>query len=364
MNRLSQEQKELILDFYFRCGEQKAIEEGRDLIASNPGAAELYSRLEETLTQLDNVKYEPCPDNLADLTIARLKLAALAMRSESDSTLNDLLKQQQHYTAPAASETARSRFQLLKTHYFRPAVETLAAAAAILIVAGMLFPSFGAMRQHSRQLACSRNLGQVGASFAGFFNDHNNQQAADMKIKEGSPWWKIGDNGPENQSNTRYVWQLVKQGYVPAEAFICKGRNGEVPAQVTAEQVKALQDFPSRNHVSYSFVLFSDRTFNPAQGGRKVLAGDLNPVFEKIPCQQSIYQKLNEFEKVLLNEQLRQTMSGNHACRGQNILYTDGSVQFVKTRLINGDDIFTVNGVDTYTGCETPSDTQDVFLAP
>jgi hypothetical protein len=33
MNRLSQEQQQLILDFYFRCGEQDDIEQGRDLIA-------------------------------------------------------------------------------------------------------------------------------------------------------------------------------------------------------------------------------------------------------------------------------------------------------------------------------------------
>jgi hypothetical protein len=95
-----------------------------------------------------------------------------------------------------------------------------------------------------------------------------------------------------------------------------------------------------------------------------VVAGDLNPVFEKIPCQQNIYQKLNEFEKVLLNEQLRQTMSGSHGCRGQNILYSDGSVTFIRTRVVDGDDIFTVSGVDTYTGCEIPSDARDVFLAP
>ncbi|MCE5185593.1 MAG: hypothetical protein LLF76_05650 [Planctomycetaceae bacterium] len=358
MNKLSPEQQQLILDFYFRCGEQKDIDEGRDLIASNPGAAELYSRLEDTLTETLGQSYEPCPDNLVELTLARLRQAALT--DTPNTNITELLKKEQEFKPEPIA--AKGRLDLLRTRYFRPMFEAFAAAAAILIVSGMLFPSFSLMRQHSRQVACSRNLGQVGAAFAGMMNDQGND-VSQMKIKDGAPWWKIGYDGPETQSNTRYVWQLVKQGYVPAEAFVCKGRNGAVPVQLTKEQLAQLQDFPSRCNVSYSFVICNEGTFRPGES-RKVLAGDLNPVFEKIPCQQNIYLKLNEFEKVLLNEQLRQMMSGNHASRGQNILFTDGSVQFVRTRLVNGDDIFTINGVDSYTGRETPSDTRDTFLAP
>lgn len=372
MNRLSQDQQQLILDFYFRCGEQKDIESGRDLIALSPGAAELYSRLEDTLTETLGQAYEPCPDNLVDLTIARLKLAAMATKVGAEPEpepvtttpsidIHQLLKQQQQYV-PAESAAAKGRFELLRTRYFRPVFEGLAAAAAIAIVAGMVFPSLGLMRQHSRQVACGQNMAQVGTAFAGFMNDQN-PRMSDMKIKDGAPWWKIGYNSPETQSNTRYVWQLVKQGYVPADAFICNGRNGAAPVQLTKEQMATLNDFPSRGNVSYSFVIFNEGTFRPAKS-RNVVAGDLNPVFEKIPCQQSIYQKLNEFEKVLLNEQLRQMMSGNHAGRGQNILFSDGSVQFIRTRLVNGDDIFTVSGVDSYTGRETPADARDIFLAP
>jgi hypothetical protein len=77
MSRLSQQQHQLILDFYFRCGEESDIEAGRDLIASNPEAAKLYAKLEDSLSPL-GAGYEPCPDNLVDLTLARLKLAVLA----------------------------------------------------------------------------------------------------------------------------------------------------------------------------------------------------------------------------------------------------------------------------------------------
>jgi len=362
MSRLSQEQQQLILDFYFRCGEQTDIEAGRDLIASNPEAAALYAGLEESLCELDHVKYEPCPDNLVDLTLARLKLAVLAGQKTTPQVqdINHLIKQHQ----AVASDPDEVPNHRIGRRTLRPVFETLAAAAAVLVVAGMLFPSFGSMRQRSRQMACKRNLGQAGTAFASFFNDQNASAVSDVKVKNGSPWWKIGYEGPETHSNTRYVWQLVRQGYVPADVFVCQGRNGAIPVRMTSDQMAHLQDFPSRCNLSYSFVLFGDGTFSPARTGRKVIAGDMNPVFEKIPCQQSIYQKLNDFEKVLLNEQLRQMMSANHAGRGQNILYSDGSVEFLKTRVVNGDDIFTVSGVDCYTGRELPADERDVFLAP
>jgi prepilin-type processing-associated H-X9-DG protein len=73
---------------------------------------------------------------------------------------------------------------------------------------------------------------------------------------------------------------------------------------------------------------------------------------------------MNEFEKVLLNEQLKQMMSASHRGRGQNVLYCDGSVEFARKRVIDGDDIFTVHGVDTYTGREVPAGDNDTFLAP
>ena len=84
MTNLTSTQKDIILNFYFRCGSSAEIDRARDLIAANPAAAELYARLGQTLTQLDAVKYGPCPDNLADLTIARLKAAAAVDRIENN----------------------------------------------------------------------------------------------------------------------------------------------------------------------------------------------------------------------------------------------------------------------------------------
>lgn len=369
MNQLNRQDQELILDFYFHCGQQEDIERGRNLIASNPEAAKLYAKLEETLTDLDHVKYEPCPENLVDLTVARLKLAASAKTAtQSASRLEELLKQEQTASIPASTDNQsvggsnqNQTPAIFKLHH--RIGEFIATAAAILLIFGILFPSAGFMRQHYYKVACADNLRQIGQAFSTFSNDHNDQLDQPV-IQAGSPWWKIGDQGPESHSNTRYPWRLVKEGYVKGNVFVCRGNNGAEPVQYDPAEMNSLVDFPSRNNISYSFILFCDKNADAMQRRRKVIAGDLNPIFQQIPNEQNVYSKLNEFEKVLLNEQLRQMLSSSHGCKGQNVLHCDGSVEWIKVRVVNNDDIYTVRGVDAYTGKEVPADENDIFLAP
>jgi len=365
MGYLESHEQQLILDFYFRCGDEEDIARGRDLIASNPDAAKLYAGLEETLTELDCLKYEPCPDNLADLTIARLKLAASAktVAAASSNRLADLLKSEQNNRNYMAAQPMPQAVAAKPRRFWHPLTEMAAAAAAVVLIAGILVPSFGSMRQHSRQVACENNLRQIGQAMAAFAGD-NNGRLGQVRVEAGSPWWKIGYQGPENHSNTRYAWQLVKGGYADGKVFVCGGQVAGKCVQYQPAQVAVLNDFPSRDHINYSFLLLCDKNQDITQRSRRIIAADSNPVFQKIPSQNAIYQKFNEFERILLNEQLRQMMSTNHRKKGQNVLYCDGSAEFIRTRIINHDDIFTVKDVQVYTGKETPCDPADIFLVP
>ncbi len=359
MGYLSPEDQQLIFDFYFRCGNEDDIAHGRDLIAANPEASRLYAGLEDTLTELDSIKYEPCPANLADLTVARLKMAA-APKAPGNSKLEALLKEEQEneeYAPAGAPElTGAGRF-------WRPAFEILATAAAILLVAGILFPSLGAMREHSRQVACGDNLQQGGRALAAFSNDHNGQIAT-VRVPAGAPWWKTGCQEPDVQSNTRYIFQLVKGGYVDGRAFLCNGHQDARPKQYSETELAELHDFPSRRQVSYSFMLLSDENNKLQQRPRRIIAADLNPLFQRVSYQPTVYRKLNEFERIELSQQLREMMSPNHRNKGQNALFSDGSVTFIKTRIYNQNDIFTIQDVDVYTGREAPVDPDDIFLVP
>ena len=91
---------------------------------------------------------------------------------------------------------------------------------------------------------------------------------------------------------------------------------------------------------------------------------DMNPVFIRFRQQPDLYRNRSDFEKVLLDDDLKKMLSPNHNQKGQNVLFCDGSVEFLDTRHYNGDDIFTVRGVDEYTGREVPADENDTFLVP
>lgn len=360
MSKLTPEQQQLILDFYFRCASEEDIRCGRDLIASNPEASRLYSGLEETLVHLDGL-HDPCPDNLAELTLARLKLAASARQTahSSNMRLRELLDEEHRKTAPADSAKRPDEKNL---GFLRTFFEIGAMAAAVVLVSGLLFPTLSSMRDRSKQVTCQANFGKIGQGLIHYADD-NNRNFASAKLEPGAPWWKIGYQSPQNQSNTRYVWQLVRLGYVDGKVFVCPGHKEAVPVAYDASTMQTLQDFPCRLNVSYSFMLMSGaRTHTLTR--RRVIMSDMNPVFARIPTDPSIYQTLNEFEKVCLDEQLKQLMSPNHRNRGQNVLFCDGSVEFLKDRQYQNDDIFTIRNVLEYTGREAPVDADDVFLVP
>ena len=77
MMTVTKEENGLIFDYFFRCAAQEQIGRGSALISSNPQAAETYSCIKQTLAQLDHMRDEGCPDELVNMTIARLKLATV-----------------------------------------------------------------------------------------------------------------------------------------------------------------------------------------------------------------------------------------------------------------------------------------------
>lgn len=86
---LTSEESGLVFDYFFRCAEREQIDRGSVLVASNPKAAEIYSCIKETLARLEHMRDEGCPDELVDMTIARLKLAKLAKATKTVNNNND-----------------------------------------------------------------------------------------------------------------------------------------------------------------------------------------------------------------------------------------------------------------------------------
>ena len=351
---LSQQEKDLIFDFYFKRLDQTEAAGATGLIAANRDAAKFYDSLQSSLAPLETVKEDSCPDDLAQQTVAKLKLAASAGKAKLDMLL---AAEQEKIATQAEPETTR--------HRFWRALELTAAAAMFLVVASSFFVWNQGVRQAKYKTVCASNMGKIGAAMAGYAKDNDNKLPA-VATTAGSPWWKVGNQGKENHSNTRHNWLLVKDGYAKAEYFICPARKYAKAVKLSPEQLQQYNDFPSRQNVSYSFALMGEDFRRRQRAGiADVLMSDRNPVFENaFGNRKKRSSAQDKFVQVFINENKLRMMSANHRGQGQNVLLRGGSASFKNGRLILNDDIFTVQGITIYTGSETTANDGDIFLVP
>ncbi|MBN1391799.1 MAG: hypothetical protein JW947_03240 [Sedimentisphaerales bacterium] len=343
MTELTNQQKQLLFDYCLGLTTDEEIAEVEQLIASNKQAAEIHAKLRNALSPLKTLEAEPCPDSLAEGTIWRLNNIARS----SQLRLEQLL----------ADEQARSVSD--KSRFWRNLGEIIATAAVIVFIAGVVIAPLNLARQKSRQLACLMQLQRIGQGITAYGNDNNGQLPA-VATSMGSPWWKVGYQGKENYSNTRHIWLLAKGNYVDPAYFICPGSiQGCQTSTLTPAEIQNYNDFPSRKYVTYSFRIRCNKG-GEGTGGRKVLIADMSPLFEKLPADYTKPFKLQ------LDKELLKLNSINHNRRGQNVLYCDGEAEFVTTRQvgISKDDMFTLQGKETYDGNEVPAQETDHFLAP
>jgi len=343
MSPLNNEQKQLLFDYSLGLTSQQETAEAELLITSNKEAAKIHSGIKSTLTPLDSLEPESCPDELVESAILRVSNLADSSRQQ----LRKLLATEQNKNVPTM------------IGLWRNWSEMAAVAAAILLIVGVLVPTLGIARQKYQQKQCQMRLGNIFKGLSSYISDHDGQTPT-VATTMGAPWWKVGDQGKENHSNTRHIYLLVKGGYVELSNFVCPGYKGEKAVKLKNSQINRLKDFPSRRYVTYSFQIRCSRAESGKLLCRKVLMADWNPLFERL---------LDDFSGHLplrLSRELLTLNSKNHNRRGQNVLFGDGSVEFLKTRFIgiSEDDIFTLQDTDIYQGCEVPSCETDFFLAP
>jgi hypothetical protein len=347
IENLSEQQKQLLFDYCLGITSEEESAQAQELIFSNEDAAQLHNRLKVFFAPLESLGEEICPAELEEKTIVRLKMQARS----SQIKLQQLIAAEQIRSIPA-------RLSLL-----RNVGKMLAAAAVIFFVIGTYFSMAGYMRQQSWQTACTAQLQRIGKGLASYRGD-NSGQLPMVAMAAGDPWWKVGykPDSNENCSNTRHIYLLVRGNYVKPADFICPGAKKIKADDLKKVQAAGLRDFPGRQFISYSLRIrcvnaTADKSGQAA--GEGVLISDMNPLFENLP---------REFEQLGLqiDEKTEKLNSINHASRGQNVLFEDGSVGFFKTRHvgIDQDDIFTLRNTTLYQGNERPGCEADAFVAP
>lgn len=345
MSGLRLQDKELIMDVCLGMASDEDIERVKTLTATNEEAARLQATLQKSLSPLDQVEFEPCPDELASRTVDALKAATNA----SQDKLGKLIEA--HQEEP----------NVVSISSWRQYIQIGVIAAIVLIVVSLVFPTTNALRQIYYRQQCSQQMASIFGGLSQYMSDHNGSLPI-VATSAGSPWWKVGYPGQENYSNTRAYWLLAKQKYLHPADFVCPGRQPVRHVRYEGVDVDSLCDFPSQDHVNYSFRICSSQAQNETnlQG---VLMADRNPLAEHLPRDWSA-----DF-CVQVDKDLLEANSLNHAGKGQNVMTCDGAVQYAKARVLNHstDDIYSLQGMQEgsqLTGCETPTTATDAFLAP
>ncbi len=348
MSQLTPEQQELLFDYSMGLASQEQASQAESLIAADPTAAELHASFKIILSPLNTIEPQVCPDELVEGTLWRLR------NSDADGhqKLDELL----------AGEQARR--DVVRVGLWQDMGRRLATAAVFVIVGSLLITTFkvisGYARQNAHRQMCAANLNNVFQGLTSYTNDHDGKMPAVM-ASSSTPWWKLGYQGPENESNARPLWVMVKMNYIKPESFVCPGGQSPDYEKIDPCLVKDYSDFPSRAHINYSFQIQCKKGVDGRIRCKKVLMADVNPMFETIPADYS-----RSSLGIHLDEDLLKVNSINHRRRGQNLLYGDGHADFTKTRFIGltQDDIYTLENTQDYEGYERPASPNDTFCAP
>jgi anti-sigma-K factor RskA len=346
MNPLSNTDREMILDYCLGQLSDAQVSDIEELIRTSPEAAQLHESIKSSLQPLSTAELlEPCPDALAELTVARLVRQS---RSDTDR-LQQLISEERERTAT------------IKVPLWHRATQIVAVAAVVLFALSIAMPILQRARAQSYQARCSVQLGSIGQAMFAFRNDNGQMPVA--SFASGASWWQVGNQGIENHSNTRSVWMLASQGYVDPEKFICPGRlQTMTPPEFENMAFDRLRDFPNKSYLNYSPLVCCEKNARVIDG-KTIIMADNNPLCEGLP------EDYTQGFQVRLDGELMQANSRNHDGQGQNLLAGDGSVTFATSRLYgpNRDDVYTLASMspgEELNGCEVPACSSDIFLAP
>lgn len=232
--------------------------------------------------------------------------------------------------------------------------DLVSVAAVVLIGGGVLFPVLTSMREQSRRALCKTNLGATAVGMSTYAGaNRDSLPVTTASLAPGGTWWDVGNTQTSNSSN---LYTLARTGYVPLSTLACPGN----PAAPTAKVAPNAQDWRRLEEISYSYqIMFGPQ--RPAwHGGPSVILADRSPVVLKAIRGEAVDPCSN---------------APNHACQGQHMLRTDGTVIWATTPILaNGDNIWLPRAIEVrlqqlmgkapLSGNEVPSAADDTFLGP
>lgn len=251
-------------------------------------------------------------------------------------------------------EASRNRFRLTPDRSMGATrggyrlTDLVAAAAAVLLAASVIWPMLAGARQQSRDTVCAANLARAAMGFSHYAADHRDALPQVNSSFMGGTWWDVGSRERSHSAN---LYLLVKGGYASLADLSCPG-NPAAPT-VTQDQDLERSDWMNAEEISFSYQLPRPGRLGWSGGASQVVLADRSPIVRR--------SRLGEIADP-------HESSRNHDGRGQNILFADGSIRFqVSPLLPSGDNIWlpgSGNATRPLTGREMPSSDQDAFVGP
>ncbi|MAX23661.1 MAG: hypothetical protein CMJ19_04070 [Phycisphaeraceae bacterium] len=227
--------------------------------------------------------------------------------------------------------------------------EVAAIAAMLLMAISLGLPMLTRHRSDARRFACESNLATAGVAMGHYANDYNGIMPRG-DARPGSAWWKVGGKAEQDvQSNSANLYLLAREHYINPRSLSCPN-NENAPKDLSRD----MHDWPEYNAVSYSYQnQYTPKAIKLNENHQLAVLADKNPLFY---ADRQALHHLADFDPNL--------PSTRHNRQGQNILLASGSVQWSRNPVVRGDNIWTVSGIDNYTGTETQRSTNDAFLVP
>jgi hypothetical protein len=237
----------------------------------------------------------------------------------------------------------------------------LVSVAALLLVATALFaPVLEGLRDRSRLSACQSNMAVAGMGFGSYANDNRDMLPLATASVAGNPWWNTGQK--VDQSNSANLYMLNRARYTDLQALSCPGNR-----QARCEAAPNSQDWTCIAEVSFSMQnMYARERPRWDGGGRVVVLADSSPVVRRAMRHEVIYPFENSF---------------NHGGKGQDVLWNDGSSQWLTSPVLeNNDNIWLPRFVERaianvqqgkppgaatpLNGTESPVSASDSFVGP
>lgn len=243
--------------------------------------------------------------------------------------------------------------------------EVVSVAAVVAIGASLAWPAMTELRHRAQREACAAGLVSVASAMARYAGDHRDSMPMATASLGNARWWDVVRERPV--SNASNLFTLARTGYATLGEMACAGNASacRTPCQPGA------YDWACLDEVSYSYQLM----FGPAAGmgwgdpSSRVVLADASPVSRRA----ARGERFNPMEN-----------SHQHQGRGQNVLFSDGSVRWLTTPMRTSTDNIWLpaprvlelrvgvspragtldEAVVTITGRELPRSPDDGFVGP